>query len=478
MGKLHILTVKKIDALTAPRDYGDGGGLYLQVKPSGRKSWVFRFKIANKTRWMGLGAYPEIGLADARKRAEAARDHLTKSPDGRVDPIQAKREAAEAKVRAKAATDAKERAEAEATLRTFRNAAAGYIAAHEAAWRNPKHHQQWVNTLATSSYPTIGDLSVAAVDTDHVLAVLEPIWRTKPETAGRVRGRIEAILDYAKVRGWRTGENPARWRGHLDNLLPAHAKIAKVEHHAALPWREINAFLVALDEHEAVAARALRFLILTATRTSETLNAAWGEISLDDPDGAVWTIPAARMKGGREHRVPLTDAAVATLRDVEPLRAGPDAPIFPGQKPGKPLSNMALLMLLRRMGRGDLTAHGFRSTFRDWVAEATKSPTGAGRGRAGACRRGQNRSGVPTGIHAGEAATPDGRLGGVLCRSSTDGPRGADPTGGGGVRLGEATDTTPGRPPPPVRPGGCPGRLASRGPEPRPAISATPHRRS
>lgn len=188
-----------------------------------------------------------------------------------------------------------------------------------------------------------------------------------------MRGRIESILDYAKVRGWRTGENPARWRGHLDNLLPAHGKIARIEHHAALPWREIGAFMVALDAHDAVAARALRFAILTATRTSETLNATWGEINLDGPEGPLWTIPAGRMKGGREHRVPLPDAAVATLHDVAPLRAhdGPDAPIFPGQKSSKPMSNMAMLMLLRRMERGDLTAHGFRSTFRDWVAEAT-----------------------------------------------------------------------------------------------------------
>jgi integrase len=372
MSKLHTLTAKKIDALTKPRDYCDGGGLYLQVKPSGRKSWVFRFKIAGKTRWMGLGAYPDVGLANAREAAARARDK-TRNPDGRIDPIQAKQDAAEAKARARAEEQAKAEAEEQAALRTFRNAAAAYIEAHEAGWRNAKHHQQWGNTLATYAYPTIGDLSVAVLNTDHVLGVLEPVWRVKPETAGRVRGRIECVLDYAKVRGWRTGENPARWRGHLDHLLPAHAKIAKVVHHAALPWREISAFMVALSGHEAIAARALRFLILTATRTSEALDATWGEISLDGPDGPLWTIPGARMKGGREHRVPLSDAAVATLQDVAQLRAhaGPDAPVFPGQRPGKPLSNMALLMLLRRMGRGDLTAHGFRSTFRDWCAEAT-----------------------------------------------------------------------------------------------------------
>jgi integrase len=328
--------------------------------------------MAGKTRWMGLGAYPDVGLADARDAAAKARD-LTKNPDGRIDPIQAKQDAAEAKVRAKAEDAARAKAEEQAALRTFRNAATAYIAAHEAGWRNAKHHQQWGNTLATYAHPTIGDLSVAVLNTDHVLGVLEPIWREKPETAGRVRGRIECILDYAKVRGWRVGENPARWRGHLDHLLPAHAKIAKVEHHAALPWRGVNAFMVALDSHEAVAARALRFAILTAARTGEVIGATWGEISLDGPEGALWTIPASRMKGGREHRVPLSGAALAVLRDVAPLRAhdGPDAPVFPGQRPDKPLSNMALLMLLRRMERDDLTAHGFRSTFRDWCGEAT-----------------------------------------------------------------------------------------------------------
>jgi integrase len=362
------LTVKQINALTAPRAYGDGDGLYLQVKPTGRRSWVFRFSIAGRTRWMGLGAYPEVGLADARAAAARAREQ-TRTLDGRTDPIEAKREAALAKARE--ADEAK--AAALQAARTFQAAATDYIAAHQAGWRNPKHAAQWPSTLAAYVYPTMGDLTVAAIDTDHVLAALEPIWRAKPETAARVRGRIEMVLDYAKVRGWRSGENPARWRGHLALLLPPHAKIAKVEHHAALPWAEVAAFMVRLAGLDGVAAVAFRFLILTATRTSETLNATWGEI---DWDKALWTIPAARMKAGKEHRVPLSDAALAALREVAQLRAhaGPDAAVFPGRqlgKLGKPLSNMALLMLLRRLGRSDLTAHGFRSTFRDWVAEAT-----------------------------------------------------------------------------------------------------------
>jgi integrase len=205
------------------------------------------------------------------------------------------------------------------------------------------------------------------------MRVLEPLWREKTETAARLRGRIEAVLDYATARGWRTGENPARWRGHLANLLPAPSKIAKVEHHAALPWREIGAFMSAMANEEGISALALRFAILTAARTGEVIGARWSEIDMSE---AVWTVPAGRMKAAREHRVPLADDALDALREVAKLRTNPklDGFVFPGGKPGKPLSSMALLMLLRRMNRGDLTAHGFRSTFRDWCAEATNYP--------------------------------------------------------------------------------------------------------
>lgn len=244
-----------------------------------------------------------------------------------------------------------------------------YIAANEAGWRNAKHRAQWVATLEAYAYPHMGDLPAGAVETAHVMAALEPIWREKPETASRLRGRIEAVLDYAKARGWREGENPARWRGHVANMLPARGKVAKVKHHAALPWREIGGFMATLRAGSGLAARALELAILTAARSGEVLNARWSEIDLEE---AVWTVPAERMKAGREHRVPLSAPAVALLRELLPLRDAERGDwVFPGARPGRPLSNMALEMLLRRMKRSDLTAHGFRSTFRDWCAEQT-----------------------------------------------------------------------------------------------------------
>jgi integrase len=247
-----------------------------------------------------------------------------------------------------------------------------YIAAHERGWRNPTHRAQWRATLNAYVHPTIGDLAVASIATDDVLRVLQPIWQAKPETASRVRGRIEAVLDYAAARGWRQGENPARWRGHLANLLPARAKVARVVHHAALPWQEIGAFMARLRQHRATAARALEFTVLTAARTGEVIGARWPEVGMD---AAVWTVPAERMKGHRAHRVPLSAAALAVLRHMLPLRpAEGDGFVFPGLRPGKPLSNMAMLKLLERMGHGDLTVHGFRSAFRDWCEEATHTP--------------------------------------------------------------------------------------------------------
>jgi integrase len=244
------------------------------------------------------------------------------------------------------------------------------VKAHRAGWRNAKHAYQWEATLAQYAAPVIGALSVQAVDTSLVLKVLEPIWTTKTETAGRLRGRIETVLDWAAVRGFRTGDNPARWRGHLDKLLPAPCKVRKVEHHAALPYAEVGAFMTDLRQREGVAARALEFAILNAARTGETLGAAWSEI---DMGARLWTIAGHRMKGGREHRVPLSPAAMALLTLMQKLKI--DDHIFPGMKAGRPMSNMAMLALLRRMGRGDLTAHGFRSSFRDWAAERTNFPS-------------------------------------------------------------------------------------------------------
>ena len=344
-----------------PGRYGDGRGLYLFVRSADARFWVFRYRHADRIREMGLGSVADVSLAEVREKAA----DLYRAVKAGTDPLAERDTAREAaKVEARRAV---------VRAITFGEVADHYIAAHEAGWRNPKHRQQWRNTLDTYAAPIFGPLPVADVDTGAVMRVLEPVWREKAETASRLRGRIESILDYATARGWRGGENPARWRGHLDNLLPARAKIAKVEHHAALPWREVGAFMGALSSQEGVAALALRFVILTAARTNEVLGATWSEI---DMQRAVWTVPGDRMKAGREHRVPLSEPALAILRELAPLRTDTDlgASIFPGRKDGRPLSNMALLMLLRRLGRGDLTAHGFRSTFRDWCGESTNHP--------------------------------------------------------------------------------------------------------
>ncbi|MFY9958805.1 tyrosine-type recombinase/integrase [Bradyrhizobium sp.] len=245
---------------------------------------------------------------------------------------------------------------------SFDQCAEAYVEAHRAGWKSDKHAGQWGATLKTYATPVFGKIDVAAVGVGLVLKVLEPIWSSKNETAHRVRGRVESVLDWAKARGHRSGENPARWRGHLDQLLPARGKVHKVEHHAALPYAELPAFMRDLRKRYGVAVLALEFCILTATRTSETLNAAWSEI-----DGSVWTIPAERMKGGREHRIPLCDRALAIIKEMKAAKHG--AFIFPGARRGRPLSNMAMLTALRRMERGDLTTHGFRATFRTWAAE-------------------------------------------------------------------------------------------------------------
>jgi integrase len=355
IGKLSPAAVKNSNK---PGLYGDGGGLYLNVGPTGGKSWLFRFMLNGTAREMGLGPLHTIGLAEARERALAARKLRL---DG-IDPLEARK------------SEKTRKAAEVAAMVSFRKAAEGYIKAHRAAWRNAHHAWQWAATLENHVYPVIGDLAVGAVDTGHVTQILEPIWNTKTETATRIRGRIEMILDYAKTHGWRTGENPARWKGHLQNVLPAPTKVTKVEHHAALPWEEVGAFMVELEKEAGVAALAFRFTILTAARTGEVIGTQWSEI---DMKAAVWTVPADRMKGGKEHRVPLSDASLVVLREAEKLRPanGGNGSVFPGGKGGKGgsgLSNMAMLVLLRRMGRDDLTVHGFRSSFRDWASEATQ----------------------------------------------------------------------------------------------------------
>lgn len=348
------LTDLKVKALNKPGRYGDGGGLWLQVREAAgedeapNKSWLYRYTLNKRQRQMGLGPYPVIGLKDARRLAIEAQRVLL----GGLDPI-AEKQAAKA---------------AAATAMTFKDVAEFYLKAHESTWRNPQHRWQWRQTLEAYAYPAFGKWPVQTVSTGAVMKVLEPIWYKVPETAGRVRGRIETVLDYAAARGWRTGDNPARWRGHIANLLPARAKVAKVEHHAALPWRQIGPFMVALAAERGTAATALRFTILTAARTTEALESRWGEVDLK---ASVWTVPADRMKAGREHRVPLSKPALALLSAIAPDPADPEAFLFPGAKLKAPLSNTAMIMLLRRMHRGELTVHGFRSTFRDWAGEAT-----------------------------------------------------------------------------------------------------------
>jgi integrase len=344
------LTARMVEQAREPGYYGDGGGLVLRVADGGNKVWLYRYKTHGKVREMGLGPIRDVSLAEAREAAREAR-RLRRTG---LDPIDTKR----AK-KAAAGLDA-------AKMTTFSQCAAAYIENHRAAWTNPKHAAQWESTLRTYAYPIFGNLPVAAVDTALVVKVLDPIWSAKAETASRLRGRIESVLDFATVRGHRVGENPARWKGHLQEALPAKSKVQKVKHHAALPYVEIGAFIADLRQREGDAAAALEFAILTAARTGEVIGARWSEI---DMTAAVWTVPGERMKAGVEHRVPLNDQAMAVLRRMETKKV--NDVIFSGQKAGRELSNMALLMMLRRMKREDITAHGFRSSFRDWAAERT-----------------------------------------------------------------------------------------------------------
>jgi integrase len=351
MSRLSALAVGR---LKEPGMYADGGGLYLQISRSGTKSWIFRFAMEGREREMGLGPFHTIGLSDARLLATEARKLKLKGED----PIEARK----AERQAKRLDDAR--------AMTFKQAAAAYIKANKAGWRNAKHAAQWEATLAAYADPIFGALPVAAVDTGLVMKALEAIWTEKPETASRLRGRVESVLDWATARGYRKGENPARWRGHLEKLLPARSKVKAVEHHAALPYRELPKFMAALRNQAGNGARALEFAILTAARTGEVIGATWDEIDLD---AETWTIPKERMKAKREHRVFMSDSAVAVLKPLK--EAARSDYVFPGGKDGKPLSNMAMLTTLKRMKRDDLTAHGFRSTFRDWAAEMTDYPS-------------------------------------------------------------------------------------------------------
>lgn len=347
------LSALQVSRLTESGHHAVGGvtGLYLYITPTGARSWVLRTLIAGKRRHMGLGAFPSVTLAMAREKARAARSEV----EAGVDPIAARSEVL------------KKLKEENLNAVTFESAANAYIEAHGDTWKNPKHRAQWSATLATYAFPVIGSLQTAHVTQAHVLAVLEPIWKTKNETAARLRGRIEAVLDWATVRGYREGENPARWKGRLDKLLPAPGKIQKTVHRKALTIDAVPQFMRDLHDKEGIAARALEFVVLTAARSGEVRGATWGEIDLD---AAVWVVPGDRMKAGREHRVPLCAQAVELLQKV-PRFVGNEH-VFPSPR-GKVLSDMALLAVMRRM-EVDAVPHGFRSTFRDWVGERTDYP--------------------------------------------------------------------------------------------------------
>jgi integrase len=355
--QIQRLSALAVTRASRPGLYADGAGLYLRVNRNGSKSWAFRFMIQGKPREMGLGSLTKVTLADARRKAADARLALS---NGR-DPLALRRE--------QEAERAAEEKIAQNSAVTFNKCAEGYIAAHEASWKNEKHKQQWRNTIATYVSPVFGNTPVQDVDLDLILKAVEPIWSKKAETARRIRGRIEVILDWARVRGYRSGENPARWRGQMDQLLPARSKAASVKHHAALPYSEVSEFMKELRVGSGSSADALEFLILTAARTSEVLYARWTEIDLKRK---LWIVPAARMKSGREHRVPLSSAAIAVVIRMENPKCDY---VFSGRNPKQPLSDMSLLMTLGRMNRVGVTVHGFRSTFRDWAAECTVFPS-------------------------------------------------------------------------------------------------------
>lgn len=351
-GKLAAVALKSL----SDGWHSDGGNLYLLVRGVSR-GWVFRFVAPDgKRRNMGLGSLHAVSLAEARKQALLLREQI-KHPLARTDPLAKRRE---------------ERILMRLSRRkymTFKACAEAYIDAHRAEWKNAKHAQQWENTLATYAYPILGDLPVAFIDESLVLKVLLPIWDSKTETATRLRGRIESVLDWATFNKYREGDNPARWKGHLDNSLAKPNKIARVIHHPALPYREIDTFMAELRERDGLGARALEFLILTASRSGEVRGATWDELDIEE---RIWVVPAHRMKSQREHRVPLSDTAFELIRNLPRLQGS--NLLFPSAKPNTAMSDMTLTAILRRMGRTDITVHGFRSTFRDWAAEATNYP--------------------------------------------------------------------------------------------------------
>ena len=342
MGRqINKLSARKVETVSVPGRHSDGGGLYLNVTESGGRSWLFMYKTGGRRREMGLGSLRDVPLTQARKVAANARQQLA----GGLDPLMARQKPA---------------------AMTFSEAASALIESMSPAWRNAKHRAQWAMTLKVYCAP-IAATSVADVTTDDVLRVLKPLWLTKPETGSRLRGRIERALDFAKARGMRSGENPARWRGHLDALLPKRQKLTR-GHHKAMAFDAVPEFSKQLRKMSGIAPAALEFAILTAARSGEVMGGLWSEVDLT---ARVWTVPATRMKGGREHRVPLSDRAVQILKAMQSRKVSEF--IFPGNKQNRPLSVMALEMVLRR-AKIDATVHGFRSAFRDWSGERTTFP--------------------------------------------------------------------------------------------------------
>ena len=353
MTRIRVLSALKIRQNLKPGMYADGLGLYLRVGSGNSKHWVFRYRINGKLRDMGLGPMHTVSLAEARDKAEFCRVIRLKG----LDPLEERSKEQQART-----------VEAAATI-TFEKCAETYIATHRDGWKNGKHAEQWTATLQTYVYPIFKNHPVAEIDDALVLKVLQPIWKEKTETASRVRGRIERILDWARVMKYRTGDNPARWRGHLDHLLPKRSRVTAIVHHAALPIDETPTFIQVLRREKTVVAHAFEFCILTATRTNETMGMRWSEY---DEKTQFWTVPGARMKAGRDHRIPLAGRSQQILAEMQDIRINDF--VFPGGIKERPLSSMAFLMLLRRLERSGITAHGFRSTFRDWAAERTDFP--------------------------------------------------------------------------------------------------------
>jgi len=355
MGKLTTKGVQKLVRESKPGLTNDGDGLYLKIGKGGGASWIYRFRWSGKLRDMGLGSYADTSLSEAREIASEQRKLVKQG----IDPLAAR----------------EQKTEVEAGPITFTHCAARYIQSHRRSWRNAKHARQWVSTLKTYVRPVIGNLPVEDVTTQDILKILAPIWTVKNETAKRVQGRIENILDFAAAHEYRDPVNPARWRGHLDKLLAKPSRVQKVNHHPAMPYEQVAAFMDLIQGYSSMSSKALQFLILTATRTSEVLNAEWHEVDIAKK---TWRIPAERMKANREHRVPLSSQAMDLLLCLPRVKGNNH--IFPGMKAGRSLSNMSLLQFMRGLGygtngeQGNYVPHGFRSSFRDWTGEVTSYP--------------------------------------------------------------------------------------------------------